>query len=60
MDEYLQKALIAALAMIRPNMKAEDALKFSQTALNLSHVKAQFASLDAKAATRKGAGASAS
>lgn len=53
MDEKLDKAIENVLAMIRPNCKPEDALKFSQAALNLAQVR----SIVTKGATRKAAGA---
>ena len=40
MDEHLEKAMQAVLAMIRPNIKSDDAIKFSQAALNLAQVRA--------------------
>jgi len=39
MDEKIDKAIENLLAMIRPNIKADDAQKFSQSAQNLAHVK---------------------
>jgi len=54
MDEKIDKAIENTVAMIRANSKPEDALKFSQAALNLAQVKA----LVAKGATKKAAGAS--
>lgn len=39
MDEKLEEALENALGMIRKNIKADDALKFSQAVLNLAHAK---------------------
>lgn len=40
MDEKIDKAIEAAVGMIRPNTtKADEALKFSQAALNLAHTK---------------------
>jgi hypothetical protein len=53
MDEKIDKAIENVVAMIRPNSKPEDALKFSQTALNLAQVKA----LVAKGAMKKVASA---
>lgn len=51
--DLYQKAKDNVLAMIRPNVKPEDALKFSQAALNLSHA----SKLDEGKATRtRGAG----
>lgn len=45
MDDKIDRAIENAVLMIRPNTKPEDALKFSQTALNLAHVKTQLESL---------------
>ena len=39
MDEKLDKATENVLAMIRPNVKPEDAMRLSQSALNLAHAK---------------------
>jgi hypothetical protein len=39
MDEKLNAALLNVLAMLRPNVPHDDAVKFSQAALNLAHVK---------------------
>lgn len=40
MNEKIDKAIENLLGMIRSNqMKADDALKFSQAALNLAHTK---------------------
>lgn len=39
MDEKIDAAILALVNMNRPNIKAEDALKFTQAALNLAHVK---------------------
>ena len=39
MDEKIDKAIENLLAMIRPNIKADDAQKFSQAAQNLAHVR---------------------
>ena len=39
MEEKLDTAIENTLAMIRTNVKAEEALKFSQAALNLAHAK---------------------
>lgn len=39
MEETLNKAIENTLAMIRTNVKCDDALKFSQAALNLAHAK---------------------
>jgi hypothetical protein len=53
MDEKLEKAIENVLAMIRPNVKPDDALKLSQSYLNLIQGK----SIDKKGPTRKAAGA---
>jgi hypothetical protein len=42
MDEKIDKAIENLLAMIRPNIKADDAQKFSQAAHNLAHVKSAY------------------
>lgn len=39
MNEKMEAAIENTLAMIRANIKADDALKFSQAALNLAHAK---------------------
>lgn len=39
MDEKIDTAIQNLVAQIRTNVKAEDALKFTQAALNLAHVK---------------------
>jgi len=39
MNESLDKAIENTLAMIRANSKPDEALKFSQAALNLAHAK---------------------
>lgn len=39
MDEKIDTALNNVLAMIRANIKADEALKFAQAALNLANVK---------------------
>ena len=39
MDEKIDEAMKKLLDMIRTNVKAEDAMKFSQATLNLAHVK---------------------
>lgn len=38
-EEKLNTAIENTLAMLRANVKADDALKFSQAALNLAHAK---------------------
>jgi hypothetical protein len=42
--------------MVRANIKADDALKFTQSALNLAHTKAQLSALE-KGSMKKAAGA---
>ena len=42
MDEKIDRAMENLLAMIRPNIKADDAQKFSQAAQNLAHVKGAY------------------
>ena len=55
MDDKFDTAITKLVDMFRPNMKAEDAMKFSQSALNLAHAKQI---LEGKIPTRKqGAGA---
>jgi len=39
MDEKIDEAILNAVAMVRSNCKPDEALKFSQAALNLAHVK---------------------
>lgn len=39
MDEKIDKAIENLLAMVRANVKPDEALKFTQAALNLAHVK---------------------
>jgi hypothetical protein len=39
MDEKMKTAIENTIAMIRSNSKADEALKFSQAALNLVHAK---------------------
>ena len=41
MDEKINTAIVNVLAMIRPNVRMDEALKFSQAALNLAHTKTQ-------------------
>lgn len=55
MDDKLDKAIENTVLMIRPNCKPEEALKFSQAALNLAQVRAI---IFKGSATRKVAGAS--
>ena len=57
MDEKLDTAIQNVLSMIRTNSKADEALKFSQSALNLAHAKAILVP-EAKDATKKRASAS--
>jgi hypothetical protein len=40
-DEKIDQAILNAVAMIRPNCRPEEAMKFSQAALNLAHAKTQ-------------------
>ena len=40
MEEKIDQAILNVLSLIRPNIKYDDALKYSQSALNLAHVKA--------------------
>ncbi len=49
-DEKIVRAIENAVAMIRPNCKADDALKFSQATLNLAHAQ----TLLIKGSTRTG------
>lgn len=39
MDEKIDTAISNLVAMVRANIKAEEALKFTQAALNLAHAK---------------------
>jgi hypothetical protein len=58
MHEKIDKAIENLLAMIRPNIKADDAQKFSQATQNLSHVRATYAAITAEDKPKKqGAGA---
>ena len=58
MDEKIDKAIENLLAMIRPNIKADDAQKFSQAAQNLAYVRGAFAAIAAEGKPKKqGAGA---
>ena len=57
MQDELDKALRNVLSMVRANCKADDALKFTQSAVNLAHAKVQLATLERGTRT-KGAGAS--
>lgn len=58
MDEKIDKAIENLLAMIRPNIKADDAQKFSQAAQNLAHVRGTFAAItEGKSGRKQGAGA---
>lgn len=43
MDEKFDKAIENVLAMVRANCKPEDAMKFTQSALNLAHAKVTLA-----------------
>lgn len=55
MEEKIDRAIENAVSMIRANAKADEALKFSQSALNLAHAKAI---LEGRTQTKKqGAGA---
>ena len=40
MDEKIEKAIENVVSMVRANVKAEEALKYTQAALNLAHAKA--------------------
>jgi hypothetical protein len=56
MNDKLEKAIGHVLDSIRPNqMKADDALKFSQAALNLSHAK-QLLEPESRIKSKGGAG----
>lgn len=55
MDEKIDRAIENTVAMVRPNIKAEDALKFTQAALNLAHAKTLLT--EGKPRTKQGAGA---
>jgi len=57
MDEKIDRAIENLLAMIRPNVKADDAQKFSQAAQNLAHVKGAFAAITENKSRKQGAGA---
>jgi hypothetical protein len=39
MDEKFEKAIETLVQMIRPTVKADDALKLTQASLNLAHAK---------------------
>lgn len=39
MDEKIDTAISNLVAMVRANIKADEALKFTQAALNLAHAK---------------------
>ena len=52
MDEKINKAIENVVALVRANCKPDEALKFSQAALNLAQVKQIV-----KGPTRKGASA---
>lgn len=58
MDEKIDAAIANAVAMIRPNVKPDDAQKFAQAALNLAHAKAQLAGTEKVSPRKQGAGAS--
>jgi hypothetical protein len=53
MDEKIDQAILVLLDRIRAVTKADEDLKFSQAALNLAHVRAQYEALQRK---KKGAG----
>ena len=53
MEEKLDKAIENVLAMIRPNVKPEDAMRLSQSALNLAHAKTNLAPTDDRPAKRR-------
>ena len=55
MQEKIDDAIKNSVAMIRTNCKPDEALKFSQAALNLAHVKSQLETL-ARGSKTKGAG----
>lgn len=40
MDEKIDRAIENLVLMIRPNIKQDDALKFTQSVLNMAHAKA--------------------
>lgn len=43
MDEKIDKAIETVLAMVRTNLKPDEALKVTQSVLNLMHAKTQWA-----------------
>lgn len=53
MDEKIDRAIENVVAMVRANVKADEALKFTQAALNLAHAKMI---LEGKSPRSKGAG----
>lgn len=50
MDEKIDTAISNLVTMVRTNIKADEALKFTQAALNLAHAK-QLLSVRGKAKT---------
>ena len=57
MNEAIEKAIQTVLGGIRTNTtKADDALKFSQAALNLAHAKATLAVIQETGSKSKGSG----
>jgi hypothetical protein len=52
MDEKIDTAISNLVAMVRANIKADEALKFTQAALNLAHAK-QLLSVRGKSKTNE-------
>jgi len=56
MNEKIDKAIENLMAIIQPNIKADEAQKFAQAALNLAHVKSTLVMTELEV-KRQGAGA---
>lgn len=54
MDDKIDQALVNVLAMVRSNVRADEATAFTQAALNLAHVRVVLAGLDKDRVSRKG------
>lgn len=57
MNEAIDTAMENVLKLIRTNIKADDALKYSQSAANLSRVREVYFSIDRETTTKKRASA---
>ena len=55
MNEKIDEAIKNVLAMVRSNCKCDDALKFTQAALNLAHTKGLLAEVKHAEKTRASA-----